>query len=231
MSALILTLGDPNGLGPQLAVRIPEERLCPKGDRLLMIGSEKPLLRHCQDAGRPPFWRRIGVDTVCAGIPPGIWLLEPEAQFEPAFGRATTNGGLVAGQSLELACTILSRKRDWALVTCPINKSTLNRAGFCFSGHTEFLAEYTKSGQKNVCMHLCGSRLRVSLVTTHPALKDVPGLINRERILKCLSLTRDFLIRLGAEQTRIAVCGLNPHAGEDGKIGDEEGRIIRPAVE
>jgi 4-hydroxythreonine-4-phosphate dehydrogenase len=231
MPDLILTLGDPNGLGPQLVSRIPTEKLCPKDSRLILIGPESCLTHHCQKDRRSPFWEKTTFENLLQDNTSGIKLLQPEGEFKPAFGRATINGGLLAGQSLELACSLLSKNLFSGLITAPLNKSTLNRAGFNFPGHTEFLAEYSGVGKDNVCMHLCGDRLRVSLATTHPRLRDVPDMITRDRVLNCLRLTSDFLHRITPEKSRIAVCGLNPHAGESGQIGTEEREIIRPAIE
>lgn len=123
------------------------------------------------------------------------------------------------------------------LLTCPLNKAMLQKAGFDFPGHTEFLAEKLGAGADQVCMHLCGHdpddtdapMLRVSLVTTHPALRDVPRLVTKERILRCLRLTNDFVRAMGLEGP-VAVCGLNPHAGESGRIGDEEALVVEPAL-
>ena len=103
-------------------------------------------------------------------------------------------------------------------------------AGYEFSGHTEYLAVRSGTGEENICMHLGGPLLRVSLVTTHPRLRDVPEKVTRERILTCLRLTDDLLGKLEVRHP-IAVCGLNPHAGEGGSIGSEEKDIILPAVE
>jgi 4-hydroxythreonine-4-phosphate dehydrogenase len=231
MPDLILTLGDPNGLGPQLVSSIPPEKLCSEGSRLILIGPESCLTHHCRENRRSPFWEKTTFDNLLQDNTSGIKLLQPQGEFKPAFGRATINGGLLAGQSLELACSLLSKNLFSGLITAPLNKSTLNRAGFNFPGHTEFLAEYSGVGMDNVCMHLCGERLRVSLVTTHPRLRDVPDMITRDRVLNCLRLTSDFLHRITPGKSRIAVCGLNPHAGESGQIGTEEEGIIRPAIE
>ncbi|MFO7817354.1 MAG: 4-hydroxythreonine-4-phosphate dehydrogenase PdxA [Thermodesulfobacteriota bacterium] len=230
MLKLILTLGDPNGLGPELVSRLQPDALCPEQDQLLLIGPESALVHHCQRNSRSVFWQKLDFAQASVHTEPGIKLLEPASVFRPAYGEPTVNGGLIAGQSLKLAGDLLLKKIFSGLVTGPLNKSTLNQAGFAFPGHTEFLAELSKTGPQNVCMHLCGKKLRVSLTTTHPRLKDVPDLITHERILTCLRLTEHFLKRLGLEDAEIAVCGLNPHAGENGQIGDEELRIIEPAI-
>ncbi len=225
----ILTLGDPNGLGPELVCRVPEDELAPPGAQILLIGPEDSLLHHCRKNNRPVFWEKVDHSRAANEEWEGVKLLEPEVTFTPDFGEPTVNGGLVAGKSLQTACNLLSSGYFSTLVTAPLNKFMLNEAGFYFPGHTEFLASSAGMDSKNVCMHLCGSRLRVSLVTTHPRLRDVPDMITKDRIRTCLRLTSDFLQRLETKE-EIAVCGLNPHAGENGQIGREEIDVIEPAI-
>jgi 4-hydroxythreonine-4-phosphate dehydrogenase len=114
--------------------------------------------------------------------------------------------------------------------TCPINKAVMNRAGYYFDGHTELLAHLTKT--VDYVMMLAGDKLRVTLVTIHCALKDVPGKISIENILKTISITVNSLKKdFGIAFPRVAVAALNPHAGEEGLFGTEEITIIHPAVE
>jgi 4-hydroxythreonine-4-phosphate dehydrogenase len=115
-----------------------------------------------------------------------------------------------------------------ALVTGPIAKELLHQAGYPFVGQTELLAHLSRT--KKFAMMLCNDQLRVALVTTHAPIRDVPKLITGRKIVEVVELTRDFCHRLGVRQPRIAVTGLNPHAGEGGLLGTEERRIIAPAV-
>src|SRR5208337_446205 len=117
-----------------------------------------------------------------------------------------------------------------AVCTCPVNKEQLHRQGFPFAGHTEFIRELTLA--EDVVMMLAGPRLRVALATIHVALADVAGLLTKELLRKVIritaeSMSRDFAVR----SPRIAVAGLNPHAGEAGKFGREEIEVIRPVIE
>ncbi|GFK96037.1 4-hydroxythreonine-4-phosphate dehydrogenase 2 [Fundidesulfovibrio magnetotacticus] len=226
----LVTLGDPNGLGPELVCRWLAG--APPGDDVLVIvGPQASLELHAARLGLGAPWARLP-----EGMPvrpgPGVHLLEPTGlgDFVPQPGALTPEGGRAAGLSLELASALLLAGRADALVTCPLNKAGLQLAGFDFPGHTEFLAERAGVGSEGVCMHLCGPRLRVSLVTTHPPLARVPGLVTTEKVERCLRLTADFARRLGLSGP-VAVCGLNPHAGESGRIGDEEGSVIVPAME
>jgi 4-hydroxythreonine-4-phosphate dehydrogenase len=116
-----------------------------------------------------------------------------------------------------------------AVVTAPISKEAAQKAGLRFPGHTEFLAHLT--GTKDFAMMLGGEKLKVVLVTIHQALADVPKLLTGKKILKTIRVTdRAFKTYFGVKRPRIAVCGLNPHAGEAGLFGMEEKKIIAPAV-
>jgi 4-hydroxythreonine-4-phosphate dehydrogenase len=115
-----------------------------------------------------------------------------------------------------------------AMVTAPINKAALNLAGHNYPGHTELLAELT--GSTEFVMMLAGTRLRVTLVTIHEAFADVPSLVTFEKVLSTIVITHNAMCRYFTPQPRIAVLSLNPHAGEGGRFGDQEDRIITPAI-
>jgi 4-hydroxythreonine-4-phosphate dehydrogenase len=116
------------------------------------------------------------------------------------------------------------------MVTGPVQKSVINDAGIPFSGHTEYLAE--KSGTQKVVMMLTGGGLRVALATTHLPLKDVAGAISRDSLEEVIAiLHRDLVAKFGIAKPRIAVCGLNPHAGESGHLGREEIEVIEPVLD
>ncbi len=226
---ICITLGDPNGLGPELVCRLLAER---KPDRaFLMIGPANSLEYHLEQLGLDRFYEEISDPKQIVGAKAGYYLYCPEKleNFKLNIGVAEPEGGRGAGEALETAVQLLNDKIVFGLVTCPLNKAMLQLAGFDFPGHTEFLAERSGVGCDNVCMHLGGPKLKVSLVSTHPQFKDIPVLVTKERILRCLDLTDQLVKSLDLEQP-IAVCGLNPHAGESGRIGHEEIDIIEPAI-
>ncbi|SKA74588.1 4-hydroxythreonine-4-phosphate dehydrogenase [Paucidesulfovibrio gracilis DSM 16080] len=230
MQTILVTLGDPGGLGPELLARIVSERQdFDDAFRYLFFGPEAALKAHW--SGRQPFWSRLDDPEQIRHAPAGIYLFEPPELTDAAcpLGQPSVSGGYCAGVSLEWAVRLLDDAVGQGLCTCPLNKAMLQEAGFDFPGHTEFLAERLGVGRDNVCMHLGGPALRVSLVTTHPPLRRVADLITPERVLRCLELTREHLQRLGVDGP-IAVCGLNPHAGESGKIGSEETDILEPTL-
>jgi 4-hydroxythreonine-4-phosphate dehydrogenase len=232
VSPLLLTLGDPNGIGPELVCRLQCMGRLSRQDRaLVLIGPEQALIAHCQDMGLEPFWQMVdSCDQVGRS---GIFVMQPPelAQWRANPGQADRQGGLAAAHSLVAACFLLNAGQARGVVTCPLNKAMLQEAGFIFPGHTEFLAVKSGLGADDVCMLLAGDRLRVGLVTTHPRLKDVPDLVTREKIERCLLQIWEFVQAAGFGHQPVAVCGLNPHAGEQGHIGDEEEKIIIPAME
>lgn len=238
MKTLCITLGDPCGLGPELVVRHFTEAP-PVDERILLLGPASALEREISRYDSGIFFTVLDkpADILDKGC--GLYLHEAAGlsglDYPP--GEACVNGGKAAGISLDMAVDVLQSGVADGLLTCPLNKAMLQEAGFDFPGHTEFLAEKLGVGRENVCMHLCGHdpaddspKLRVSLVTTHPALADVPKLVTGERILHCLRLTAGFLRTLGLEGP-VGVCGLNPHAGESGRIGREEIDVVIPALE
>jgi 4-hydroxythreonine-4-phosphate dehydrogenase len=137
--------------------------------------------------------------------------------------------GRAAYAYIETAVRLCQEGGIEAMVTAPINKEALAAAGHQHTGHTEILAML--SGTKDFAMLLMGKELRVIHVTTHVALRRVPELCTRDRVGRVIGLAQETMKFLGVARPRIAVCGLNPHAGEDGLFGDEEQREIGPAIE
>jgi 4-hydroxythreonine-4-phosphate dehydrogenase len=146
----------------------------------------------------------------------------PRAEVSAAAGRA-------AYEYIERAVTLARAREIDAIVTAPVNKEALAAAGVQHSGHTEILARLT--GTQDFAMLLMGKELKVIHVTTHVALRRVPDLVTRERVLRTIRLAQRTLDGLGRPHGRIAVAGLNPHAGEEGLFGDEEQTAIIPAIE
>ena len=149
----------------------------------------------------------------------------------PSADRAADalRAGRLAGHAIERAAREALAGRVDAMVTAPIEKQAVNRAGFRYPGHTEWLAEL--AGGSEVAMMLASEELRVVLVTTHAALRDVPSLITTERVIRTGNITRTALMRWwGIPRPRLALCALNPHAGEGGLFGDEETRVLEPAA-
>src|SRR5215471_10785592 len=186
---------------------------------------------------------RIGITLGdCAGIGPEIVDLALKSKKIPGAaeyvvigrqpnckpGRPTIETARPAAAALEEAVTRARRGELHAGVTGPIHKARMYEAGFKFPGQTEFFAE--RCGVKNFAMCLTGEKITIALVTTHIPLSEVPHTLKRSEIVRVGLLLLDFLLRRGIAAPRIALAGLNPHAGESGKFGREEIEIIVPAV-
>ncbi len=146
-----------------------------------------------------------------------------------SLGKPTHETARAAATALEEAFSLAQNKSIDAVVTGPIHKARMYEIGFHFPGQTEFFAE--RCGVKNFAMLLTGGKITVALVTTHLPLAKVPGALKKEEIVRVGLLLHEFLVRRGIKSPRIAVAGLNPHAGESGALGREEIEIIAPAVE
>ena len=178
----------------------------------------------------------------CAGIGPEIVQAALESKTLPVSaeyrvigkypecepGKPSPETARAAAAALEEAATLALRGELAAVVTGPVHKARMYEVGFKFPGQTEFFAE--RCGVKNFAMLLTGGDMTVALVTAHISLKEVPGTLKQSEIVRVGLLLRDFLRCRSDEPVRIAVAGLNPHAGESGKIGREEIEIIAPAI-
>src|SRR5437764_191814 len=186
---------------------------------------------------------RIGITLGdCAGIGPEIVDLALKSGHVPdsadyiVIGRQpdckpgwpTIETARAAAAALEEAVTRARRGELHAIVTAPVHKARMYEAGFKFPGQTEFFAE--RCGVKNFAMCLTGGKITVALVTTHISLSEVPRALKQNEIVRVGLLLADFLRRRSKNAPRIAVAGLNPHAGESGKLGREEIEIIAPAI-
>jgi 4-hydroxythreonine-4-phosphate dehydrogenase len=148
---------------------------------------------------------------------------------EHGAGVSEEQAGRVAGEAIEEATRLAVDHKVDAIVTGPVHKQALHRAGYRYPGVTEFLAHL--AGDVPVAMMLTTGALRVVLVTTHLALRDVPAALTAERVVEAGRITADALRRWwGIAEPRLAVCALNPHAGEGGLFGDEDEQVLRPAA-
>lgn len=149
-------------------------------------------------------------------------------QVDAVLGKPDATTARAAFDALEQAAQMLKSGQVDAVVTAPVGKEGLHELGFDFPGQTEFFAD--RLGCDNHAMCLTGKNLTVALVTIHVALADVPGLLRQEEIVRVGLLLADFCRQRGIQSPRIAVCGLNPHAGENGAFGSEDVEIVEPAV-
>lgn len=226
-----ITMGDPCGIGPEIVLRALRSRRARSAARFLVFGSAA-ILERVASALRIRTPRILAVDSAQAvGDRSGPFLLEHgECPRRLALlGKATARGGRAAVGWIERAVQCAGEDIIDGIVTAPINKEAVLKAGYKWPGHTELLA--AKTGARKPVMMMVGDDLRVALVTTHAAVADLPKLITRRNVLETLRIThRDLKRYFGLRRPRLTVCGLNPHAGEAGRFGQEEARAILPAV-
>ena len=210
---LAITMGDPAGIGPEIIVKAClglKDRIATGDLRLLVIGSGAAL-----DGAKAALGTNVAIPLVSADDPewPNLCYLQADAEGDPIKpGVLSADGGRFAYKAIEQGVRLTQAGRTAAIVTAPLNKEALNKAGYHFPGHTEMLAHLT--GVRGSVMLLAHGNMRVSHVTTHIALEEVPKRLTPERLRRVIDLTHDALMGLGVPRARIAVAALNPHAGE-----------------
>ena len=213
-SRIGLTCGDPSGIGPEIALKA-----------LARLADRQPYVIYGPRAILDERAERFGLERAERL---GVEVRDVEVRAEIPLGAHSAESGSVAARALEAAARDALAGRLAAIVTAPINKRSWKLAGYGWPGHTEMLADLASSD--DVAMMFVGGGLRVALVTIHRALRDVPGSLDAGEVARIVRLVHRELPRLGAEDRRIACCGVNPHAGEGGLFGDEEGTILEPTI-
>ncbi len=225
---IAITLGDPAGIGPEVALRAVSAWPKKFHAQFLFLGKASFYNELAKKLRLKIYFRDVeNVSSKTPGFIPCYFLED----FPKKIIRGHSDNHLtaLAVRSIELGVTLALKHEVDAVVTPPINKAGLKKAGFNIPGHTEYLAEL--SGTRRFEMMLVGGGLRVVLVTRHTPLKEVSRFISKKRVEETARLTDLELRRsFGIKKPRLAVCGLNPHAGEEGNIGTEEIREIVPAV-
>lgn len=224
---LLITPGEPAGIGPDLLIEIAQSR-----QRAELIAVCDPILlqQRAQKLGLP-----LRIEPADLALPPRIAPAKTVRVLPVALAAAARAGQLdprnarYVLETLHVAARACQRGDAQALVTGPVQKSVINDAGIAFSGHTEYLAHLTRA--KTPVMMLATRGLRVALATTHLPLAEVPRAITRAGLTRVLQvLDHDLRLRFRLRAPRILVCGLNPHAGEAGHLGREEIDVIQPVL-
>ena len=235
-----VSMGDPQGIGAEIIVKALADRGLRSRARFRVFGWAYAMHRAAQRAGVEPFWWRAAYEAGAGEAAPAIPLaclhhdvvVLEESSVVLEEGSLDVEGPTKAGGAASF------RWVEAALVTAPIAKEAWELAGVAmkkYPGHTELLA--ARCGSRRFAMLFVGPALVVSLATVHVPLASVPELLTIGRVFDAIDLTRRACIEMGRTRAgdggrpRIAVCGLNPHAGEHGLMGDEEARIIAPAIE
>jgi 4-hydroxythreonine-4-phosphate dehydrogenase len=227
---IAVTMGDPCGVGPEVVVKALAEPELAAVCQPLVLGDRGALERAIAITGVP--LRVVTVEGEALPAPqPGILCLRELSHLAPAdmvYGQPTAASGTAVYRYIAEAAWLCLSGQVQAMATAPISKEALNRAGHPYPGHTELLAEL--SSTEEYVMMLAGDRLRVALVTIHEALADVPELVTFGRVLTTIRIVHRDVGRYFRPNPRLAVLALNPHCGEGGLFGDEEERVIAPAV-
>jgi 4-hydroxythreonine-4-phosphate dehydrogenase len=211
---IAITVGDPAGIGPEVVLKALAAPERPDAEYAI-FGPMSALMERARRFGlEPP--QDVGARVVDV------------ASDETPLGVISAAAGHAAARSVLRAVQEVRRGRFDALVTAPLHKESLAAAGYPWPGHTEMLAE--ASGVTDFAMMFVGGGLRVVLLTIHRSLRSVPDAITGDEVKRVVRLLHRELPRFGAKSQRIAVCGLNPHAGEGGLFGTEERDVIAPAI-
>jgi 4-hydroxythreonine-4-phosphate dehydrogenase len=227
MKKLAITIGDPGGIGPEVVVKaLPSV----SGDCLPVVIGDRTVLRDAVGRfGIPLEIRAVESVDETSPVHDVLWCIDPGAAGSYERGRPDGENGAACVRYIKRAVELAIDSKVDSIVTAPISKESLKLAGFPWPGHTEMLAEFT--GTREFAMVLAGGPLKVILVTIHTALRNVPGLVTKERVLKTIRLAKKACDMFGIPKPVIAVSGLNPHAGESGMLGTEEADVIVPAIE
>lgn len=224
-----ISLGDINGIGPEVVIKALEDNRILKQFTPVIYGSGKVLSYYRKNLDRENFnYQQINsIDKVFHKKVNVLNVWDETVEITP--GQANETGGKYAVLSLKAAVSDLKEGKIHALTTAPLSKELVQSDEFSFPGHTEYLTQ--EAGEKDSLMFLVRDELRVGVVTGHIPLKDVSKAVTKEKLKSKLgkmikSLQKDF----GIKKPRVAVMGLNPHAGENGLLGDEEENVISPII-
>jgi 4-hydroxythreonine-4-phosphate dehydrogenase len=224
VTRIAVTTGEPAGIGPEIALKALAH--LPAGVQCALIGDADHLCAHAR-AHHPAL--QLNILSAGSWAPEGVSLWHTPLAVAARPGTLDPSNAAYVLRTLDIALATVRAGQAEAMVTCPVAKSVINDAGIAFTGHTEYLA--AKTATSKVVMMLAGGGLRVALATTHLALKDVAAAINIDSLTHTLDIiARDLKSKFGLQAPRIAVCGLNPHAGEGGHLGREEIDCIVPAI-
>ncbi|WP_379058936.1 D-threonate 4-phosphate dehydrogenase [Pectobacterium brasiliense] len=232
MSKIIaVTMGDPAGIGPEIIIKsLAEGEL--SGASAVVVGCVQTMRRILALNIVPAVELKIIDKPADAVFAPGVINMIDEPLEEPQAlkpGVVQAQAGDLAYRCIKKATELAMAGEVHAIATAPLNKEALHSAGHLYPGHTELLAKLTNS--RDYAMVLYTDKLKVIHVSTHIALRKFLDTLNRDRVETVIDMADVFLKRVGFTHPRIAVAGVNPHAGENGLFGDEEIKIVSPSVE
>ncbi|HSR11194.1 MAG TPA: 4-hydroxythreonine-4-phosphate dehydrogenase PdxA [Thermodesulfobacteriota bacterium] len=227
---IAITMGDAAGIGPEIIVKALERKELRRRATPVVIGDAATMEQALGIAKSGLKIQAISEVAEASDDPGVIPVLDLKNIDVPKLrhGKVDPMPGKAAVEYIQKAVALAVEGAVGAIVTAPIHKEAINKAGFHYAGHTELLAHLTDT--KEYAMLLAHGPFRVSHVTTHTSMRKACDRILKDRVSTVIRLTREFLNQLGIEDPRIGVAGLNPHSGEDGLFGDEEQKEIAPAI-
>ena len=226
-----ITMGDPTGAGPEIIVKALSSAEI-RGRCQAVVISDAAVMRAAVEIVNIPTEIKTIINIGEAQFADGVIEVIDlgNVNMETLVrGRVAVMGGAAAYAYVEMAARLALGREIEAIVTAPLNKEALNKAGYAYSGHTEILAHLC--GVSDVVMMLAAGNLRIAHVTTHVSLRQACELVTKDRIMRVLELSNEVVKRMGIAEPRLVVAGLNPHAGEGGLFGNEEPAQILPAIE
>ncbi|MDT8324014.1 MAG: 4-hydroxythreonine-4-phosphate dehydrogenase PdxA [Bacteroidota bacterium] len=226
---IAISIGDINGIGPEIVLKAFHRSDLLDNCRPVIYGPEDVILFYSQRLGMDVPLQRLTAPGEAREGSVG-YVVTQGALRQEDIGRPTAESGRISLDAIRAAFDAAHSGAAQALVTAPISKEAIALAGSPFHGHTDMLAAFCESGE-NVLMILSSNTMNVGLVTIHVPLREVAALITQERVARTVRLAhRAMEVDFAIDDPRIAVLGLNPHAGDGGVIGAEEAEIIQPAV-
>ncbi|MGP4105900.1 4-hydroxythreonine-4-phosphate dehydrogenase PdxA [Virgibacillus sp. L01] len=226
-----ITMGDASGVGPEIIVKSLQSKHVYEQSNPIVIGDAKMLKRAAELLNTELTIKEVDGDSDFTTNFGEIACYDLDLlPGDLPFGQVSAEAGNAAFEYLRTAIELANNGRIDAICTAPLNKEALHKGGHIYPGHTEILAELT--GTKDFSMMLSSPKLKVIHVTTHVGLIDAINMINPERVHKVIRLAHETLTNAGVDQPKIGVCGINPHAGENGLFGyGEEEEKIFPAID
>ncbi|QQS38011.1 MAG: 4-hydroxythreonine-4-phosphate dehydrogenase PdxA [Ignavibacteriales bacterium] len=226
MKSFYFTCGDVNGIGPEITLKLFNRIKFISKQKIIFVCPQN-IFEQSASLISPQFEYRFNKNPL--HFEAGLVNIYPIKKVSIKIGKATKESGTGAYDSIITAFNFVRNDKSSALITSPISKTAFNLAGIKYKGHTDMIADWCKS--KNYMMTFLSDKMKAALSTIHIPLKKVPKILTKDLITGQILLLNEMLKKdLGIKLPSIAVLGLNPHAGEDGLIGDEENKILLPAM-
>ncbi len=228
MRNFVFTCGDINGIGPEIVIKTLNKVTSKNSSQKFYIVCPANIFNDTIEHVNPNF--EFEITSKLKDESSGMITVIDIGNFKQSLGKPTIQSGKAAYRSLVKASALLNSKRVQAVITAPVSKTALHKAGVLFPGQTEMFAEWTNTSK--YVMTFLSRKFNAALLTIHKPIKEIPALLKLQKLITALNIVYRMLIDdLGISNPKIAVLGLNPHAGEGGIIGYEEKNIIAPAIQ